>query len=370
MALLTGGVLACVLVGLGIVIGGKGPSLGAGRGEQERIVNAVALVAPAVMNVDTELSSDSGDAQFLPQPGTDNQPRGGKGTGVIIDKQKGLMLTNAHVVSDPNTGAAAKKITVTTRDGQKFTAKLLGRDRRNDVAVVKLDKSPPAEAKLALMKDAKDVQIGQWAIAIGNPFAQANTVTVGVISAVGRTIPVPSNNRATGEGKRELTDMIQTDAAINPGNSGGPLCNINGEVIGINTAILNPMFATGLGFSIPIVKAKTLADQIIAKGRVDYPFLGVYEETITDGLKNDFGLPDKVGVVVKGVQDGSPAAKAGIVDGDVLRSFDGQPIKNANDFQKKLAGKKVGEKVKIELSHEGSKKTITLDVIQKPDDVD
>ena len=367
MAMLGGGVLACFLVVLGMIIGGKGGDL-AGHGEQERIVHAVSKVAPAVMNVDTELGSDSGDGQFLPAPGSDNGPRAGKGTGVIIDRANALMLTNAHVVSDPDSGAAAKKITATTRDGQKFSGKVVGRDRRNDIAVVKLTKSPPAEAKLAPMKNATDLEIGQWAIAIGNPFGNANTITVGVVSALGRTIPVPSNNRFSGEGKAELKDMIQTDAAINPGNSGGPLCNIDGEVIGINTAIFG--IGTGLGFSIPITKAKTLADEIVKKGHVEYAFVGIYEETITDGLKNDFGLPDKIGVMVKSIHPGSSAAKNGIVVGDVIRKFDGQEIKNSGDWEKKLASKKVGQSVKLEVSHEGGTKTMTLKVEQKPDSVE
>ncbi len=367
MAMLGGGVLACVLVILGMIIGGK-QGISNGHGEQERIVNAVAKVAPAVMNVDTELASDGGDGQFLPTPGTDNGPRAGKGTGVIIDREHALMLTNAHVVSDPDTGAAAKKITVTTRDGQKFNGNVVGRDRRNDIAVVKLTKSPPAEAKLAPMKSATDLEIGQWAIAIGNPFGNANTITVGVVSALGRTIPVPANNRLGGQGKAELKDMIQTDAAINPGNSGGPLCNINGEVIGINTAIFG--IGTGLGFSIPITKARALADEIIKKGHVEYAFVGVYEETITDGLKNEFGLPDKIGVMVKSIHPGSPAAKGGITEGDVIRKFDGQEIKNGDDWEKKLASKKVGESVKLEVNHEGSNKTITLKIEQKPDAVE
>lgn len=365
--MLGGGVLACLLVVLGMIIGGKSGSIG-GRGEQERIVNAVAKVAPAVMNVDMELASETGDNQFLPDPGTGGAPRAGKGTGVIIDREKALMLTNSHVVSDPDTGATAKKITATTRDGQKFKGTVLGRDRRNDIAVVKLEKMPPAEAKLAPMKSPTDLQIGQWAIAIGNPFGNANTITVGVVSATGRTIPVPANNRFTGEGKIELKDMIQTDAAINPGNSGGPLCNVNGEVIGINTAIFG--IGTGLGFSIPISKAKALADEIIQKGHIEHAFVGIYEETITDGLKTEFGLRDKIGVMVKSIHPKSSADKSGIVEGDVIRKFDGQDIKNADDWEKKLASKKVGDSVKVEVNHEGGTKTLTLKIEQKPDNVE
>lgn len=371
LAMLGGGVLACALIGFGMILGGRGPLIApggpsggfSGRGEQERIVEAVAKVAPAVMNIDTELAPSKGSSEFLPDPGAGQGPRAGKGTGVIIDRERAIMLTNAHVVTDPQSGVGAKKIEVTTRDGQKFSGKLIGRDRSSDVAVVRLSKKPPAEAKLAPMKSGDDLQIGQWAIAIGNPFAQANTVTLGVVSAVGRSVPVPTSQ----DGKHQLKDMIQTDAAINPGNSGGPLCNINGEVIGINTAIYG--IGTGLGFSIPITKAKAIADQLLAKGRVDYPFLGIGTETITDTLKAEFGLPDKQGVLVKDVHAKSPAVSAGVVEGDVLRALDGQPIKSADDLEAQIAKKKAGDTVKIELWHEGAKKTIPLKLIRKPDDV-
>lgn len=370
MAMLGGGVLACALIGFGMMIGGRGPIVASGgtsastsgSGEQERIVAAVAQVAPAVMNVDTELAPAKGSGEFLPDPGAGQGPRAGKGTGVIIDRERAIMLTNAHVVSDPQSGAGAKKIEVTTRDGQKFSGTLIGRDRSADVAVVKLSRKPPAEAKLAPMKNGDDLQIGQWAIAIGNPFAQANTVTLGVVSAVGRDVPVPSGEQGT----HQLKDMIQTDAAINPGNSGGPLCNIKGEVIGINTAIFG--IGTGLGFSIPITKARAIADQLIAKGRVDYPFLGLGSETITDTLKTEFGLPDKQGVLVKDVHPQSPGVKAGVVEGDVLRALDGQPIKSADDLDAKISKKKAGDTVKIEIWHEGAKKTISLKLPRKPDD--
>ena len=203
-------------------------------GDNGAIVRAVKIVGPAVMNVDTKFGA-TGNKNFLPSPGSEG-PIQGKGTGFVIDSKRGLMLTNAHVVAD------AQNIQVTTRDGDKYTGRLLGSDRKSDIAVVQLSSKSLPQAKLAEMKNARDLSIGDWVIAIGNPFGQANTVTVGVISAVGRTISGPGH-----DGKMvNLKDLIQTDAAINPGNSGGPLCNLRGEVIGINTAILPG--ATDLAF--------------------------------------------------------------------------------------------------------------------------
>ncbi|HEX8832991.1 MAG TPA: trypsin-like peptidase domain-containing protein, partial [Abditibacteriaceae bacterium] len=331
-------------------------STGVSKQSGNAIVQAVRLVGPAVVNVDTEFGREkSGD--FLPDPSGGTQPQQGKGTGVVFDTKRGLMLTNAHVV------AGADKIQVTTRDGDQYTGKLLGSDRMSDIAVVVLSNKTLKQAKLAPMTDArKDLAIGEWAIAIGNPFAQANTVTVGVVSAVGRTIPVPGGK----DGQSfQLTDMIQTDAAINPGNSGGPLCNIDGEVIGINTAIIP--FGTGLGFTIPINKAMAVADQLIKKGKVQHPYVGIRMLPITEAVQKDFGMKDRNGALVQGVEKGSPADKAGIQSGDVIRALDGKAIKDSDEVQRLVAKKKVGDVVKIEVLRNNSvKKTLTLKIGDRP----
>jgi len=373
-AMLGGGVLACVLVGMGMMIGGKrgggtvsdpiadvgthtantAGTSGVNAESGNAIVQAARLVGPAVMNVDTEFGK-GGTAEFLPPPGSG--PQQGKGTGVVIDSKRGLMLTNAHVV------AGASKIQVTTRDGVQYAGRLLGSDRTSDIAVVVLSNRTLPQARLASMKDSrKDLAIGEWAIAIGNPYAQANTVTVGVVSAVGRTIPVPGGERGKGF---QLTDMIQTDAAINPGNSGGPLCNIRGEVIGINTAIIP--FATGLGFTIPINKAMNVAEQIIKTGKVLHPFIGIVMKPISDEVQKDFGMKDKNGALVQSVEKNSPASRAGIQDGDVIRSIDGKAIRNYDEVSRIIGAKKVGATAKMEILRNNTvKKQVTVKIGDRP----
>lgn len=357
--MLVGGVLACALLGTGIVLGRatKGDSVigGVNAESGNAITEAVKEIGPAVMNVDTTFGTTTA-ADYLPRPG-ESGPRRGAGTGFIINSKQGLMLTNAHVVAD------AKKIQVTTRDGHKTTGRVLGFDRESDIAVVVVEDKNLPQAHLATFTDAKKLAIGQWTIAIGNPYQNANTVTVGVLSAVGRTLPVPPSE----EGKAfKLTDMMQTDTAINPGNSGGPLCNIKGEVIGINTAILP--FAQGLGFSIPIYKAKAIADEIIKKGKVEHPSMGIEYVPITDALKQELGLSDKKGALIRGIQSDSAAAKAGIQSGDVLRKIDGKDIVTEADLAKILKGKKVGDSVQVEVLRNNSvKKTVTLKLQDRKD---
>ena len=367
-AMLGGGVLACACVALGALLGGRGKTAiddpviagtgGVSAQSGNAIVRAVQGVGPSVMNVDTEFSKPGGTAEFLPDPSLGTQPQRGKGTGVVFDTKRGLMLTNAHVV------AGAKTIQVTTRDGQQYPGKILGVDRLSDIAVVVLSNKTLPQAKLAPIKDtAKDLAIGEWAIAIGNPFAQANTVTVGVVSAVGRAIPVPGGRDGGGF---QLTDMIQTDAAINPGNSGGPLCNIKGEVIGINTAIIP--FGTGLGFTIPINKAMNVADQLIKTGKVQHSYIGIEMIPISPGVQKDFGLPDRDGTLVKKVAPGSPAAKAGIKSGDVIRRVENKVVRDSAEVQRIVIQKKIGDTLSFEiLRNNAVKRTLKVKIGNRPE---
>jgi serine protease Do len=370
LSILLGGVLACVLVALGMVIGARRPgSTGGdpiaftstqpvpGASGSNDIVRAVQIVGPAVMNVDTQFGTTK-DPDFLPSPGMGDQPAQGKGTGVIIRSSRGpVMLTNAHVV------AGAKRIQITTRNGQKYTGKIIGSDRRTDIAVVEISNKKLPIARLAPLKSTKELAVGDWVIAIGNPYAQANTVTVGVLSAVGRRLAGPGR-----DGQMiELTDMIQTDAAINPGNSGGPLCNLRGEVIGINTAIIP--FATGLGFSIPINKAKAIADQLIAQGRVRHPYIGVDVALITDELQATYSLKDKLGGLVRSVRPDSPASRAGLQAGDVIRRVDSTVIKDFAEVPRLVKNKKVGDTVTLEILRNSTvKKTLKLKIGERPDE--
>ncbi len=366
LAMLGGALLSAALLGTGIVLGrgsaGGGMPTGGGSFEGANPVAQVAReVGPAVMNVDTTFGK-TGKSAYLPRPGQqeNQQERKGKGTGFVFDTKNGYMLTNAHVA------AGAKELQVTTRDGKKITGKVLGFDRRSDIAVVQLADRTLPQVKLATFTDPKKLDVGEWTVAIGNPFGQENTVTCGVLSATGRTLPVPANEGSNDGGSFDLTDMLQTDTAINPGNSGGPLINLKGEVIGINTAIIP--IGQGLGFSIPINKAKKVADEIIAHGRVFHPYLGVNVQTIDDAIKQDYGLPDKVGALVKGVTPGSPAEKAGIKPGDVLRSIGGKSIHSDKEVVANVEGRKPGAEVQVEILRNNSvKQTLKLKIGDRPD---
>ena len=367
LAMLVGALLSCAMIGGGIAIGrqsagGTGvlPAGGAGtvnNPEQGPLVSAVKTIGPAVMNVDTTFGAPEKkkkDDNFLPAPGAPDNlpPEGGqgKGTGFIIDSKNGYMLTNAHVV------AGAKKVQVTTPDNRKINGKVRGYDRETDIAVVIVDDKALPQAKLATFKNPKNLDIGQWTIAIGNPYGQENTVTVGVLSAVGRTLPVPPN---AGREAFDLTDMMQTDTAINPGNSGGPLCNARGEVIGINTAILG--VGQGLGFSIPISRAMNIANQIIVNGKVLHPWVGVAVKPIYPDLKGDLGLPDTNGGFVGDVEFNSPAQKAGIKEGDVIRGVNGVKSKTNKDVVAQIKKAKVGDKLKFEILR-NAKDKLTIEV--------
>ena len=375
MAMLVGALLSSALIGGGILIGrqsvgatsilpsGGGAGATAINPEEGPLVGAVKRLGPAVMNVDTTFGAPEKkpkDDTFLPTPGGGDSgpPEGGqgKGTGFIIDSKRGLMLTNAHVV------AGAKKVQVTTPDGRKISGKVRGYDRESDIAVVIVDDKTLPQAELASFKDPKELNIGQWTVAIGNPFGQENTVTVGVLSAVGRTLPVPPE---AGRDEFELTDLMQTDTPINPGNSGGPLCNARGEVLGINTAIFG--IGTSLGFTIPITKAMDKANQIIKNGKVLHPWVGVFVKPIYDDLKADLGLPDKNGGYVVNIEPNSPAAKSGLKNGDVIRSINGQNTKNDEAVLKEIEKAKVGDKLKFEVLRDTKdKKTVEITVGDRP----
>ena len=368
LAMLLGALLSCALVGGGILIGRQSagaPPIGGSVAEPDKdpIVGAVKIIGPAVMNVDTTFGKPAAKKSktFLPAPGAgpedDGPPEGGKGkgTGFIIDSKNGYMLTNAHVVAD------AKAVQVTTRDNRKINGKVVGYDRESDIAVVQVADKKLPQAKLAAFTDPKQLDIGQQTIAIGNPFGQENTVTKGVLSAVGRTLPVPPN--AQGEAF-ELKDMMQTDTPINPGNSGGPLCNAKGEVIGINTAIIP--FGQGLGFTIPINKAKRIADEIIKNGKVAHPWIGVGLAPLDAQLQSDLGVPDKNGAVVKNVAPNSPAAKADLQAGDVVRKFNGKAVKDDKEIVAALKKAKVGDTVKLDVMRQGSSKSLTFKVGDRP----
>lgn len=283
----------------------------------------------------------------------------GLGSGVIIDKD-GLILTNAHVIND------ADKITVTLADGREFKGEVKGRDNRSDLAVLKINAHNLTAASLG---DSSIIKIGQWVVAIGNPFGFAMenpepTVTVGVVSALHRSL-----GRAE-MGNKDYSDLIQTDAAINPGNSGGPLVNLRGEVIGINVAIFSTSGGyQGVGFAIPINRAKRIIDQLVSGKKIVYGWLGVTIQDLSEDMAAYFGLSDKNGALVANVLKDGPADKAGIKMGDCIRQFDNKPVINIQGLISAVSGQPVGSKVKIVVVRD--KKEIPLEVLigERPDDV-
>lgn len=274
----------------------------------------------------------------------------GLGSGVIIN-QEGYILTNEHVVRD------ADKITVTLPDGREFKGTIKGTDPRSDLAVVKIKANDLPVAKLG---DSDNLKIGQWVVAIGNPFgymlhSPEPTVTVGVVSALHRSLS-SSNMR-----ERDYSDLIQTDAAINPGNSGGPLVNLGGEIIGINVAIFSTSGGyQGVGFAIPANIAQKILSRLIQGKKIAYGWLGVSVQNISEKLAIYFGLSGKEGaLVIKVLKDG-PAEKAGLKDGDVILSFDGRKIKNVQELVKLAGNAEVGTKVKLGILRDKKQKEIEV----------
>lgn len=325
---------------------------------QNLIADAVAKVGPAVVNIHTR-SGRSVRNPFenlfgvpvpIPPP---PKIQTGAGSGVIISKD-GYILTNNHMV------AGAQDINVRLADGKSFKARVIGRSEPADLAVVKVKAKNLPVAQLG---DSDAIRVGDWAIAIGNPFALGNTVTVGVVSATKRT-------EVVAEG-RKLRDLIQTDAAINLGNSGGALANVDGQVIGINTAI----FSTdpgkgniGIGFAIPINSAKVIAKQLIEKGKIVYPYLGVIVADLAGDLAAWYeqnGYKGK-GAVIWQVQTGSPASKAKLMQGDLIIKINNEKIGGADDVTKVIRKCKVGQVVRLTVWRAGTSRLIGAKLGEMP----
>ncbi len=273
----------------------------------------------------------------------------GTGSGFILSAD-GRLLTNAHVV------AGADTVEVTLKDGRTFEGRVLGSDPVTDVAVVKIDTNGLPSVQIGR---SDNLIPGEWAIAIGNPLGLDNTVTAGIISATGR-----SSSQVGVPDKR--VSFIQTDAAINPGNSGGPLLNDRGEVIGINTAIRAD--AQGLGFAIPIETAQHVADQLFAKGKVEHPYLGIQMVDLTPALRKEINQDDDAklkvnqdqGVLIVRVFDNSPAAQAGIRQGDIIKRIDGKDVKTAADVQERVEASAIGKALAVDIDRNGQARTLQL----------
>lgn len=284
----------------------------------------------------------------------------GLGTGVIIDSE-GYILTNEHVIND------ADKITVTLPDAREFTGEVKGRDPRSDLAVIKINAH---KLPVASLGNSDGVKIGQWVVAIGNPFGYVldnpePTVTVGVISALHRSLG------RTIARNRDYSDLIQTDAAINPGNSGGPLVNLKGEVVGINVAIFSTSGGyQGIGFAIPVNSAKRIISRLIEGKKILYGWLGVTVQDLNDDLAKYFNLSDKNGVLIAKVLKDGPSDEAGIKESDIIKKFDGKVINNVKELLSIVASTEVGKKVRVELMRENKALTLTVKIGERPEDVD
>jgi serine protease Do len=268
------------------------------------------------------------------------------GSGFIIDKE-GYILTNNHVVEK------ASAIKVRLKDGKEYDAKIIGRDAKTDVAVIKI--STKNGVSVATLGDSDTLEVGEWVLAVGNPFGLEHTVTAGIVSAKGRVI-----------GQGPYDDFIQTDASINPGNSGGPLFNLKGEVVGINTAIVSG--GQGIGFAIPINLAKSLLPQLKSKGKVVRGWLGVVIQKVTPELAKSFNLKESEGALVSDVMEESPASKADIRRGDVIVSFDGHPIKEMEQLPKLVAATEIGKRAKLGLIRDGKSLEVGVTVGELKDE--
>lgn len=267
------------------------------------------------------------------------------GSGVIVDKE-GHILTNNHVIE------GADKVKVRLNDGREFAATVKGQDQKTDLAVLHIKAK---DLPVAALGDSDKLDVGEWAIAIGSPFGLEHTVTVGVISAKGRT----------GLGTGNYEDFIQTDASINPGNSGGPLINIDGEVVGINAMIIQP--GTGIGFAIPINMAKQILNDLIKYGKFTRPWLGISVQDLTAEIAEQFKVKEKEGTLVGQVYPGTGAEKAGLVSGDIIKSIDDKAIKNVGELIKEILKRKVGQKVKLAIIRDGKEMTIEVTLSTQPD---
>src|SRR5690242_18616067 len=288
--------------------------------------------------------------QFFGSEGPDSRSefrRPGLGSGVIIDK-RGLVLTNFHVVK------GADEILIRLSDKREYRGQILGTDPKTDLALVKFQ--PDHELTVASLGNSDALQVGEWAIAIGNPFGLDQTVTVGVISATGRS----------DVGIATYENFIQTDASINPGNSGGPLVNLKGQVIGVNTAIVAA--GQGIGFAIPINMVKRVVDQLVDKGKVVRGWLGVALQPLSPDLAQSLGLDSTNGAVVGSTITGSPAAQAGLQQGDVIVAFDKVPVEDYRHVQRLVAEAKVGRSVTLQIVRKKQKMDVPVTIAEVPDD--
>lgn len=323
------------------------------------IAGIVRQSSPAVVNIDTEALVQQSISPFPNDPFfrelfgdrfSREIPMRGKGSGFIVTDD-GYILTNNHVIDGPDN----IKIEVTLSNGSSYTARVIGKDPTFDLAVIKIEAKDLPTIPLG---DSDKVEVGEWAIAIGNPFGFESSVTVGVISAKNRSVRARDLN---------FDGFLQTDAAINPGNSGGPLLDLNGEVIGINTAIIP--YAQGIGFAVPVNMAKQIMDDLVKFGKVNRGWLGVYLQPLTKEFAKAYGIETSEGAVVGDVVEGSPAEKAGIVRGDVIIAMDGRSVKDHRDVVVGIRQQLAGDRLELTVLRKNTRKKIDVTLGPVPSSV-
>ena len=307
--------------------------------DENVLVNAVDKVSKSVVNIASVRMMQDQLFRVFPVEGV--------GSGVIID-ERGYILTNNHVIDD------AERLKVTLPDGRVLRGKVAGMDETTDLAVVKVESDEPLP--VAQLGDSASLKAGQIVIAIGNPFGLTGgpTVTAGIVSSLNLSI----------QARTGVLDLVQTDAAINPGNSGGPLINTKGEVVAINTA--NMPYAQGIGFAVPVNTAKEILKELVEKGKVSRPWIGIASIKVTPRVARYYGLPSGEGALVAGVEPYSPADDAGLRRGDVIEEIDGSRVEDPSQISERVRKKKVNEKVTVTVNRYGRQLQLGVQVDERP----
>lgn len=343
------GLLAAVLLLLTTVVQADFPDAVDGQ-PLPSLAPMLERVMPAVVNISTRgpmprrnpLMDDPFFRRYFGTPG-EQAPSQSLGSGVIVDAEQGLIVTNHHVIDN------AAQILITLNDGRDIEATLVGSDPDADIALVKVEAEGLTQLAWA---DSSRLRVGDFSVAIGNPFGLGQTVTSGIISALGRS----------GLGIEDFEDFIQTDASINPGNSGGALVNLRGELIGINTAIVGPSGGNvGIGFAIPSNMAADIADQLLEFGEVRRGALGITAQPLTPDLAEAFGVTSRFGVVIGQVQPDSPADKAGLRAGDVITAIDGRPVRDVRAVRNRIGLVRLGEEMELAITRD--KRALMVNVV-------
>ena len=333
------------------------PAVESLKQQGKAFASIIKAVGPAVVNIQVEkkvsqvamrppqLQGDLFEELFKRRFGQQAPPKDhvqqGQGSGFFVSAD-GYILTNNHVIEDAN------RITVRTDDEQEWEASLVGTDPQSDIALIRVNGSNFTHLKFG---SSKDIQIGEWVLALGSPFGFNRSVTAGIVSALGRD----------SVGIVDYENFIQTDAAINPGNSGGPLVNLDGEVVGINSAIYSRSGGSmGIGFAIPVDMVKPIYQQLKSSGSVERGFLGVVIQDLDKELAEDFGLDSKQGALISNVMPDSPADQAGLQQGDVVISFNGTPVKAMQEFRRRVAMVRPGEKIEMQVMRSGKEVSVAV----------